>query len=95
VLAKAGNDWLDKVHGFDARVHAQQGRVPAPAENGTVTAMSDDDLPLTGKWPRYTLSKAACEMAEQWGMTKMQMLAHLLVQEELRAQGLTQKVGEN
>jgi hypothetical protein len=34
-------------------------------------------------------------MAETYGWTKMQMLAHLLVQEELREKGLTQREGEN
>jgi len=55
-----------------------------------------DDKPYTiHSDTRITLGPIAREMAKMHGMSEIEMARHLLAQEKLRADGLTQKQGEN
>ena len=55
-----------------------------------------DDKPFTiHSDTRITLGPVAREMAKMHGMSEIEMARHLLAQEKLRANGLTQKQGEN
>ena len=55
-----------------------------------------DDKPYTIHSPtKITLGPVAREMCKLHGMSEVDMARHLLAQEKLRADGLTQKQGEN
>ena len=56
----------------------------------------DDEQPYVIESPtRIRLKPMAREMCKLHGMTEIEMARHLLAQEKLRANGTTQREGEN